>query len=234
MKNILVTGGSGTIGTAIVKLLLSFGHNVWIVDKNEPVYDCEARFIKCDVTQYEKLKKKLAESFSTKEITDIITIAGGGLTNEWLPFEETEIETIRESIDINLLGHIYTLHAALPYMDKNDIDKSFTMISSINGKAAYSMAGYSSAKAGLEGFMYGIAKEMGKRGVRVNIVSPGTVVTELTLKEEKKDWEKLKKETLTGNFATVQDIATLVAMVIGNKSIVGQNIVIDSGQLIKK
>lgn len=96
------------------------------------------------------------------------------------------------------------------------------------------MAGYSASKAGLAGFMYGIAKEMGEKGIRVNVVSPGTVVTELTLRESKKEWSKLREGTLTGQFAVPEDIAQLVYMLICNKSIAGQNIVIDSGQLIKK
>lgn len=234
MKNIIVTGGSGTIGTAIAEVLLRNGYKVYVVDVKEPEKKANQVFIHCDVTKYDDLTKAFRREFDGSAVDGIVTVAGGVLPEEWSDFSDTDMEVIRKSIELNLVGHINAVHAVLPYLIASKEDKSITMISSINGMAAYRIAGYSASKAGLAGFMYGIAKEMGEKGIRVNVVSPGTVVTELTLRESKKEWSKLREGTLTGQFAVPEDIAQLVYMLICNKSIAGQNIVIDSGQLIKK
>ncbi len=156
------------------------------------------------------------------------------MPEEWSDFETTNIEVVEKSIRLNLMGQINAVHATLPYMRSDDSSCSVTLISSINGMAAYRLAGYSASKAGLGGFMYGVAKELGEKGIRINMISPGTVVTELTLAEKDKDWDSLKNGTITGVFATPQDIADVVCMLVRNKSITGQNIVVDSGQLIKR
>lgn len=234
MKNIIVTGGSGTIGTAIVENIIKNGDKAWVIDINEPINRINQEYFNCDIRDYEKLKSYVDEKFSYNNIDAVITVAGGGLKEEWGSFLNTDIKYLRESIDINLIGHINTIHVCAPHMNSTNYDKSITMISSINGKAAYRLAGYSSAKAGLEGFMYGVIKDLAEKHIRINIVSLGTVVTELTLKETKKDWKKLREGTLTGEFVSPIDIANLVNMIMNNKSITGQNIVIDSGQLIKR
>lgn len=231
MKKYLVTGGSGTIGSAIVDKLIREGNKVLVIDTKAPIEQNNVDCILGDITNYEKFKLELNDKLKNEKISGVITVAGGALQEEWEDFENTDITVIEKSIDLNLMGHINAVHASLPFLERGS---SITMISSINGMAAYRIAGYSAAKAGLLGFMYGIAKEMGQKGIRVNTISPGTVVTELTMKETKKDWEKLKEGTLTGHFVDPMDIADLVNTVINNNSINGQNLVIDSGQLIKK
>lgn len=99
----------------------------------------------------------------------------------------------KKSIDINLMGHVNVIHEFYPYMKNLNGQKSITMISSINSFASYGLAGYSAAKSGLNGFMYAIAQELSRYNIRINIVSPGTVVSNLSLNEDKKDWEILKK-----------------------------------------
>lgn len=235
MNSFVVTGGSGTIGSAIVNSLVNEGFRVWNIDISEPTNDIDKQqFLKGDVTNYSELEQLIQANLSGEDIVGVITVAGGGLPEEWESFADVDIETIKRSIDLNLLGHINVVHALMPYLTKSKKDKSIIMISSINGKAAYKLAGYSAAKAGLEGFMYGVVKEFGDNNIRINIISPGTVVSELTMNEGKKDWESLRKGTITGRFVSPNDIAQLALMITKNVSIDGQNMVIDSGQSIKK
>ena len=233
MKNILVTGGSGTIGSAIVDTLIAHDYKVWVMDIKPPAEKRNQAYINCDITRYDEIRSSLGSNFKDIKLDGLITVAGGALKGEWNDFSTTDIEVIKKSVEVNLLGHIYAVHAILPYLGESN-NKSITMISSINGMAAYRLAGYSASKAGLQGFMLGVAKELGKAGIRINLVSPGTVVTELTLRETKKDWNKLREGTLTGNFVCPEDIADLVLTIVRNQSIDGQNFIIDSGQLVKK
>lgn len=234
MQNIVITGGSGTIGGAIAEKFYEAGYSVWNLDINSPKTDNHIKYVNCDVTDYTKVKDVMCQIKREGKIDALVTVAGGALSSEWANFENTDVKTIENSISLNLLGHINTVHAALPFMRSEDGSSSVTLISSINGMAAYRLAGYSASKAGLEGFMYGISKELGLKGIRINMVSPGTVVTELTLREKDKDWDSLKKETIIDSFTTPEDIADAVFMIANNKSIASQNIVVDSGQLVKK
>ncbi len=235
MNSIVVTGGSGTIGGAIVNSLINEGYKVWNIDISEPTNDIDKQiFLKGDVTNYSELKRLIHDNLQYEDIVGVITVAGGGVAEEWENFVDVDIEAVKKSIDLNLLGHINVVHILMPYLVRNKSNKSIIMISSINGKAAYKLAGYSAAKAGLEGFMYGVVKEFGENNIRINIISPGTVVSELTMNEEKKDWESLRMGTITGKFVSPKDIAQLAILITKNESIDGQNMIIDSGQSIKK
>lgn len=236
MGNILITGGCGTIGSAIAKRFLTEDNNIFILDnllKNQ-IKSNNIEYIKCDVSNISEIKSIVYEKKIPKMINHLVTVAGGALVNEWSEFSKVDIETVKKSVELNLFGHINIIHEILQFMTHGMNGGSITMISSINAKGCYGLAGYSAAKAGLEGFMYSVAKELANMNIRINIVSPGTVVSGLSLSEDKKDWERLKEGCLLEHFTEPNDIAEVVNMISYNKSIVGQNIIIDCGQSIKR
>ena len=71
--------------------------------------------------------------------------------------------------------------------------------------------------------------KIGKENIRINSISPGTVVTEATEKEPK-DFTELLKGTAINSFATKEEIAKTVKFVLETHGITGQNIIVDSGQ----
>ena len=103
MKNIIVTGGSGTIGTAIAEVLLRNGYKVYVVDVKEPEKKANQVFIHCDVTKYDDLTKAFRKEFDGSAVDGIVTVAGGVLPEEWSDFSDTDMEVIRKSIELNLL-----------------------------------------------------------------------------------------------------------------------------------
>ena len=235
--NVVITGGAGTIGSEIVRrFAISETNKVFVLDiKNKGCKDTDQiKYFNCNVCDLDSLNQLiLSEEFPDK-VDHLITVAGGGLQEEWTSISDIDMGVIRESVDLNLFGHINVIYSIYPLMKKSGKNKSITMISSINAKVGYGLPGYSAAKAGLEGFMYAIVSELAQSRIRINIISPGTVVTELTLREKNKDWSKLKKDCLLDSFTTAEDIASVAYMLSRNNSIVGQNIVVDSGQSIKR
>ena len=238
MKHVLVTGGAGGIGSAIVKAFIENGCFVYIVDTDAVAAEalaaqygaewCEA--VVLDVTDAEAIARYTATLGGEFVLDHIVTLAGRALAGEWELFEEQSLETIQGSIQLNLLGHIQIVHAFLPYLKRGEGDKSVALISSINAMENFGLPVYSAAKAGLAGFMYGVMGEFGKAGIRINTISPGTVITPAT-QNEPKDFEKLLDTTALHRFVTAEDVAQLVYAVCNDfVSMTGQNVVLDAGQ----
>lgn len=187
--------------------------------------------VQMDVTDVEALKA-IAKGFSEDtRISHIVSLAGRALQNEWMPFWQQDLEEIKMSLLINLFGHINIIHTFLPaLLNSGDNDMSVTLVSSINALSNYGLPAYSAAKSGMYGLINALCKEFGASGIRLNTISPGTIVTEAT-QAEPKDFECLKKKTALGRFATKDDIANTVRFLINNTGITGQNITVDAGQV---
>jgi len=238
MKNVLVTGGAGGIGSEIVKKFTENNYFVYFIDIDEnnanklvnKIGPEKCAFIKLDLTNVSEIQnfcKKLKKSFC---INHIITLAGRALPNEWKPFEQQELEEISKSVQLNLLSHINTVHCFMPYLKNTKGDKSVLMVSSINATDCFGLPAYSASKSGLYGFMNATVSEFGSLGIRINVLSPGTVVTEAT-KQEPKDFSKLLKGTALNKFATSQDVANMAYQICNTFStLTGQNQVLDAGQ----
>ena len=242
MENVIVSGGAGGIGSAIVRELKENGYNPIVIDNDKN--NCEKikkelnlENVWCvDITDVEGLQKfcnSLPDAFS---IDHIVSLAGRAMENEWKPFGEQDIKEIRKSIEINLIGHINIVHTFLKRLKKSlAYNKSVTFISSINAFGDFGLPAYSSCKSGLYGLVKSLCSEFGQDKIRINSVSPGTIVTPATEKEPK-NFEELKKGTAIGDFATKEEIASTVRFIMETHGITGQNFVIDAGQstILKK
>lgn len=236
MKNVLVTGGAGGIGSAIVDELFKRGYNPIVLDvdtknneklkgkyKNLEIWNIDTT----NVSELKKIRENLPSDFY---IDHIVTLAGRALENEWQAFEKQDIDEIRRSIEINLIGHMNVIHTFLPVLKKSDVDdKSITLISSINAIRNYGLPAYSAAKSGMYGLVKSLCLELGKQNIRINSISPGTIITEAT-QTEPKDFDELLKGTTNNKFATKEEIARTVSFILETKGITGQNIIVDGGQ----
>lgn len=238
MKNVLITGGAGGIGSEIVKKFAEKGYYVYFVDTDQnnanklikKVGKDKCEFLKLDVTNVEEIKnycKNLKKSF---KLNHIITLAGRALENEWKPFEQQTLEDMQSSINLNLMGHINIIHCFLPYLKNAKGDKSILMISSINATDCFGLPAYSASKSGLYGFKNATTHEFGQMGIRINTLSPGTVITEATQKEPK-DFTSLLKGSALNKFATSAQVADLSYHICNTfATMTGQDCVLDAGQ----
>ena len=238
MKNVLITGGAGGIGSEIVKKFVSEGYFVYLIDTDEnnaqklinQIGKDNCEFLKLDVTNIAEIQNYCSTLKKSFKLNYIVTLAGRALENEWKPFEEQKLTEINNSINLNLFGHINIVHNFLPYIKSADGDKAVLMISSINATDAFGLPAYSASKSGLYGFKNALTYEFGKLGIRINTLSPGTVVTEATQKEPK-DFTSLLKGTALNEFATSKDIAEVAYHMCNTfNTLTGQDIVVDAGQ----
>ena len=243
MKEIIaVIGGAGGIGSAIVKRF-SRKNNYLIVgdidDKkgNSLISSLGelASFIKIDVLKDDSIKVFSSELMKNNKYPNhIVSLAGWALKDEFSGIANCYSDIVDKSINLNLQSHINIVRELLPLLNQsNKKNKSITLISSINAVKSYGLPVYSSAKAGLIGFTKAIAGELGSKGIRVNVVLPGTVKTEMTLGEPK-DFKRLKEGSLLNRFATTSEIAEVVYAVAKKMTcITGQVIIADCGQTVK-
>ena len=239
MKQVVITGAAGGIGSAIAHYFAANGCFVYAIDSNKEACQnlassigkdhCKPVFL--DITDT-KAVQAFADSLPQDFVLDhLISLAGRALEGEWKDFDQVDYETIEKSVHTNLLGHIFITRALYPFLRNHDADKSITFISSINAKGCFGLPIYSAAKAGLSGFMLGSMAAFGRDNIRVNLVSPGTVITPAT-STEPKNFENLLRTTVLKRFATSQDVAKLVWQISNEfTSITGHDFVVDAGQL---
>jgi NAD(P)-dependent dehydrogenase (short-subunit alcohol dehydrogenase family) len=170
-----------------------------------------------------------------------IVIANAGINGVWAPVDELKPKEWDETIRVNLRGTFLTVHHAVPLMEDGG---SIVIVSSINGTRTFTTAGasaYSTTKAGQLAFGQMLALELAPRGIRVNVVCPGAISTEIDDNTKKRSTAKAKipakfpKGTVPlteGKAGTSQDVADLVLFLSSDRArhITGTPVWIDGGQ----
>ncbi|MCD4744702.1 MAG: SDR family oxidoreductase [Bacteroidales bacterium] len=238
---VLIIGGCGGIGSAIVKKYYSNDFKIIVADINKVVgekllfkYGNRLKFLEIDVLCSKSISSFIHKLEENKfRLSHIISLAGGALDNEFGRFQDMEDDEINKSIQLNLTSHILLTKNLLQFMSTESILKSITYVSSINAKMDFGLPSYSAAKAGLIGLTKVLASELGQFGIRVNTVLSGTVLTENT-KKQPKDIEEYKKGIILGEFVTPKEIADVIFSISTTfSSLTGQEIIVDSGQTSK-
>lgn len=243
-STVLITGANGSIASSIVKKYLDKDYKVIAIDlandtsKLEFKNNIDYEYFQADVTNkeqlyeiYEKIKNKYTK------IDHLISTVGCPSKTEEHGIEQMKMEDIDKSILLNLNSHIYVTKIFLQLLKNNDSrNKSIVLISSVNGVRNFKipLPAYSAAKAGIYGFIISIAKDLGKLGIRINAVTPGTVPSKENLEDFENYSNRHYKDTLAlQDFTKPEDIADAVYSVTSvMRAVTGQNIIVDSGQTI--
>jgi NAD(P)-dependent dehydrogenase (short-subunit alcohol dehydrogenase family) len=231
---VLVVGGAGAIGTAVVRAYRGRGVDVIVIDETSLPTATAANgvdYIRADVTDDDDMFAARAHVASLdRRVRHVVSLAGGAMDTEFGAFTDTSVATIRASLELNLTSHVLLTRAFVPLLDV-DGDRSVTLISSINALRDYGLPTYSAAKAGMIGFARGMATELGAQGIRINVVVPGTVVTGPST--QPKDFDGLRRGSALGRLAVPDDIAAAVMAVSHDlRAMTGQLLVIDCGQTV--
>ncbi len=239
-KCAVVTGGSRGIGRAIALRLAEQGANVAFsfrgnaeaahaTQADVAALGRQAIAIQADVAQPESADALIREALEFLGKVDIL-VNNAGITRDDL-IMRMSFEAWRAVIDTNLSGAFYATKAVTRPMLRARSGRIIN-ITSVSGQAGQmGQANYSSAKAGLIGLTKATARELASRGITVNAVAPGFVVTELTqdLPQELKD--ELIRRTPLGRFGEAVEIANAVAFLASDEAafITGQVLAVDGG-----
>ena len=225
---VLVTGGGSGIGEVIVHMLNAAGAEVHVFDRVEPKRQ-EGIFHRVDISEPDNIRQ------AVDSLPDGVTmlVNNAGITRDRSIVKMSDDEW-RSVIDINLSGAFYLIRALAPAMREAG-SGSIVNITSINGiRGKFGQANYSAAKAGLIGLTKTAARELGPKGIRVNAVAPGMVLTEMSCKLPQEILDRALAETQLKKLATEEDIANAVLFLLSEKSrmITGEVLKVDSGQYI--
>ena len=222
----LVTGASSGIGEATAVELARQGARVSIVarrrdrlaDLAKRLDDTDVLVIEADVTDEAAARGAVEQTVRQfGRLDTVIANAGVMLLG---PIENAPLEEWQQMVDINVLGLLYTAHAALPHLlDAASSEPrrvaDLVLISSVAGRVARNGSGvYNLTKHGVGAFGEALRQEITKRHVRVSLVEPGAVATELAGHNRPE-----VRETLMTRFRDMQrmeatDIADLIGYII--------------------
>jgi 3-oxoacyl-[acyl-carrier protein] reductase len=239
MKYALVTGASRGIGKAVSLKLAEDGYNILV---NYQSNDTEAdktltaieekglkaellKFNVADETQVENVLGKWIEENPDKKIEVLVNNAGIRKDALMIFMKNEEWKDV---LDISLNGFFYVTRTVLKQMIVNRSGRIVNVVSLSGLKGMPGQTNYSAAKAAVIGATKALAQEVGKRGIRVNAVAPGFIVTDMTADINEKDFKALIP---LNRFGKAEEIADVVSFLSGEKSsyISGEVISVNGG-----
>jgi 3-oxoacyl-[acyl-carrier protein] reductase len=230
-KTALVTGGSRGIGRAIALELARAGADVTLSyrsgkdEAEEVAREAGGRAVEADV----------ADPVQARNLVDAagdldLLVNNAGVTRDGLIARMPD-EDWRVVIETNLSGAFHTCRAAARGMMKRR-SGSIVNISSIVGLHGNpGQTNYSASKAGIIGFTKALARELGTRGVRANVVAPGYIDTRLTQVIAEEMRELMLANTPLGRFGKAEDVAGAVRFLCSEEAsfITGEVLLVDGG-----
>lgn len=225
----IVTGGSGGIGLAIMSALRATGATVISLDLTPP---STSEWIACDVRDDASVAQAI-EKVAAKHGRIDVAVHAAGIARDavvWkLAVDDWDIVQ-----EVNLRGAFYLMRHVIPVMRRGGAG-SIVLIGSINGsRGKFGASAYAASKAGLIGLAKSVSSETGRFGIRVNVIEPGWVRTQMTESLPGTLRQQAVNETLLGELVEPDDIAAAVVYLSGRggRRITGQIMRVDAGQYV--
>lgn len=239
-KTALITGGTTGIGRATAELFIQHGARVAITGQDAKrvaeaaeALGPQAIAIRADVSKasdMDDVARRLQSHFGQIDIV----FANAGIAKP-RPLADVDEQHMDEQIDVNIKGVVYTVQKMLPLL-RNPASIILTA-STVAEVGAANMSVYSATKAAVRSLARSFSAELAPRGVRVNVVSPGPVVTPIFGKMGLPDaavqeWgNQLSSKVPMGRFGQPDEIARAVLFLASDDSsyMLGENILVDGG-----
>jgi len=251
-KVCIVTGAASGIGREIALTFAREGGKVVIADLSQEAAKTvadginqgggQAMGVAMDVTSEDQVNAAVAQVVAAFGGVDVL-VSNAGIQIVH-PVEEFPFADWKKMLAIHLDGAFLTTKACMPHMKSSGKGGSIIYMGSVHSKEASVLkSAYVTAKHGLIGLCKTVAKEGGQHGIRANVICPGFVRTPLVEKQIPEQAQALGiseddvvkkvmlKETVDGEFTTVQDVAEVALLFagFGSNALTGQSLVVSHG-----
>jgi NAD(P)-dependent dehydrogenase (short-subunit alcohol dehydrogenase family) len=251
----LVTGAGSGIGKATARRLADEGAAVALLGRSEEDLEALAEEIRSnggramplvadirDVAAMERCYESIVGEWGRLDVL----VANAGVNGVWAPIESLEPSDWSSTIDINLSGTFYTIKYAVPHLKRGG--GSVIIVSSVNGTRMFSNTGatpYACSKAAQVAMGRMLALELAEHRIRVNVICPGAVESDIEEHTEERDLEEIRHPAgvpdgviplTNGEPASSEQVAKLIAFLATDASdhITGTEVWIDGGQSLLK
>lgn len=239
-KVVLITGGSGELGRAICFNLAAEGAKIYVGGRSSERIDAIVREIRqlnlcakpiiLDVTNEKSISQAFSQIIDAEGKVDIlVNCAGGSTRNHNSVLFEQSTEMIDSMLNTNLRGSMLCSREAAKYMAKQRSGKIINISSVIGIRGKPKFTDYAASKAGVIGYTFSLATELGAYGVNVNCISPGFIQRGVYTDEQ---LPYLLNSNFLNKVGKPEDIANAVAFLASNEAdfITGQNLCVDGGR----
>jgi 3-oxoacyl-[acyl-carrier protein] reductase len=227
----LVTGGSRGIGAAIAKRLAESGHRVVVASRSggAPEGVDVAGSIALDVADAQSIQAGLAAVEETYGPIGVL-VANAGITKDNLLMRMSD-EEIDDVLTTNLAGSIRLCRGVTRGMLRAKAGRIVLVSSVVGLLGSAGQVNYAASKAGLVGAARSLAREVGSRGITVNVVAPGFVDTDMTAELDEARRTEILSAVPLGRYADVDEVAAVVDFLVGPDAgyLTGAVIPVDGG-----
>ncbi len=231
-RTALVTGGSSGIGLAVVSRFVSEGADVTALARHyrPEVDDVGGRFVAADTSDPAQMRAALAASADHAGPLDVLVLNAGIASIDASTLEATDLNDVDELVRVNTMGVLNGLTAMPPFL--RDGASVIITASAATSWAFPGYMGYSLSKAPLYEMARHAAMKLGARGIRVNTVSPGTVLTPMQPADDP-EARIARVATCLGRAAFPDEVAGVYVFLASDDSayVTGTDIRVDGGWL---
>ena len=234
-KNILITGASGGIGNALVKKFVSLGGNVLGTGtKSEKLDLIKKKYPSIKVKRFDMSEHSRIEEFIDNVTLELggldilVNNAGTNLDNLSLRMKDEEWKKV---IDINLTATFLLSRHAIKKMLKNKFGRIVNITSVVGHTGNVGQSNYAASKAGIIGMSKSLAIEYAKKNITINCVSPGFIVSDMTMNIAEKVKLYLTSRIPMGKLGSGEDVSNSVVFLSSNLAsyITGETIHVNGG-----
>lgn len=228
-KAAVVTGGARGIGRGLAGRLAALGAEVHVFDREPGPAGEGIRFHPLDIVD----SAAVAAAVAALPRPPLLLVNNAGITRDRSLLKMSD-EEWRSVLDVNLTGAFHVLRAVAPGMVAAHYGR-IVNVASINGlRGKFGQGNYAASKAGLVALTKTAARELGPKGVTVNAVAPGMVLTEMTLALAEEHRRRALDEAVLEGLPEIDDVAAAVVFLLSDaaRRITGEVLRVDSGQYI--
>ena len=235
-KKVLITGATGGIGSAMAKRMAKQGADLVLSGTKKDSLETLSNEIgdncysfAADLAKKEEIKNLVIWAIEKMGSIDIL-VNNAGITRDNLSIRMSD-EDWDDVINVNLTASFLLSRDCLKVMLKNRWGRIINITSVVGVMGNAGQSNYAASKAGMIGMTKSIASEVSSRGITVNCISPGYVVTAMTDKISDAAKENILQNTPVGRFGKAEEIADWAIYLASNEAdyITGQNINVNGG-----